>query len=106
MEEPKSVLLSPEAQAYVFASLGCGDAEAGRDLLLSLARRVQYARAVHPLFGGFDAVHDEVLELEEACSRLAPKVPEHLRARSARVREEALDVMATCVRLVNGEEAS
>ena len=41
MEEVKIPLLSPEVQAYVFASLGFRDPEAGRDLLLSLAVAVE-----------------------------------------------------------------
>ena len=103
MEESKTPLLSPEAQAYVFASLGFGDSEAGRDLLLSLARRVNYARAVHPKFGGFDSVHAETVELAAARGAAAEAEAEGLRAQWSRVREEAVDVMATCVRLVNME---
>ena len=83
--------VSDAALWYVLVSLGRGDADAGRDLLLPLARRVRYARDVHPEFGGMDSVRAEMSELEEA----------HPGVR--RSREEAIDVMATCVRLINGE---
>ena len=90
----------PEAvQFYVLDAFGDEDGpQIGRDLLLSLARRVAYAREVHPRFGGFASVQDEFNELKAACEDFRrcgdPR----------RMREEALDVMATCIRLVNFEE--
>lgn len=89
----------PEAvQNYVLDAFGGGDGlEIGRDLLLSLARRAAYAREVHPRFGGLDSVESELAELKQAYADFArcgdPR----------RVREEALDVMATCIRLANFE---
>ena len=65
----------------------------GRDLLLSLARRVAYAREVHPRFGGFASVLDEVHELQLAANQF------EVDGDPRRMREEALDVMATCIRL-------
>lgn len=88
----------PEAvQDYVLDAFGDGDAEAGRDLLLSLARRAAYAREVHPSFGGFASVLDEVHELQLAANRFKGS------GDARRMREEAVDVMATCVRLCNLE---
>lgn len=89
----------PEAvQFYVLDAFGGEDGTViGRDLLLSLARRVEYAREVHPRFGGMDSVQDEFAELKLAhASFEADGDPR-------RMREEALDVMATCIRLVNLE---
>ena len=89
----------PEAvQNYVLDAFGGGDGpEIGRDLLLSLARRVAYARDVHPVFGGLDSVQDEFAELKRAYADFARS------GDARRVREEALDVMATCVRFANFE---
>lgn len=88
----------PEAvQFYVLDAFGDGDTEHGRDLLLSLARRVSYAREVHPRFGGLASVLDEVHELQLAANRFKAD------GDPRRMREEALDVMATCIRLVNLE---
>lgn len=89
--------LSEPVQGYVLDAFGDGDEELGRDLLLSLARRVAYAREVHPRFGGVDSVQDEFAELKRAhASFEADGDPR-------RMREEALDVMATCIRLINLE---
>ena len=89
----------PEAvQWYVLDAFGDEDGIGiGRDLLLSLARRVAYARDVHPRFGGMDSVQDEFAELKQAhASFEADGDPR-------RMREEAIDVMATCIRLANLE---
>ena len=90
----------PEAvQYYVLDAFGDEEGpEIGRDLLLSLARRVAYAREVHPRFGGFASVLDEVHELQLAVNQFKAD------GDPRRMREEALDVMATCIRLVNFEE--
>ena len=95
----KPPLPLPEAvQYYVLDAFGDEDGTGiGRDLLLSLARRVAYAREVHPRFGGMDSVQEEFAELKQAhASFEADGDPR-------RMREEALDVMATCIRLINLE---
>lgn len=96
MENEKTPL-SEGLQHYVLDRFGCGSEELGRDLLLSLARRAAFAREIHPVFGGLDSVQDEFAELKRAYADFArcgdPR----------RLREEALDVMATCIRLANFE---
>lgn len=89
VEEPLFTLAEQKFLKYAFA-LGCP--EQTRDLLLSLARRVAYARFVHPEFGGAETVLAEAMELKDAAGN------------ARREREEALDVAATCVRLLNGEK--
>lgn len=90
--------LSAAVQEYVLSAFGGGDGpQIGRDLLLSLARRVAYAREIHPVFGGLDSVRDEFSELKQAYADFARS------GDARRVREEALDVMATCIRLANFE---
>lgn len=96
IETPPPPLPEP-VQDYVLDAFGNGDAEAGRDLLLSLARRAAYAREVHPSFGGLDAVLDEVAELKRAHDAFESN------GDPRRMCEEAVDVMATCVRLINLE---
>lgn len=100
MENEKTPPPLPEAvQNYVLGAFGGEDGpEAGRDLLLSLARRVAYARAVHPRFGGMASVCCEFDELKRAFVGFGPA------GDNRRIREEALDVMATCVRLINLED--
>ena len=88
VEEP---LFTPAEQKFLKYAFALGCPEQTRDLLLSLARRVAYARFVHPEFGGAEAVLSEAVELKEAAGN------------ARRVREEALDVMATCIRLANFE---
>lgn len=89
VEEPLFTLAEQKFLKYAFA-LGCP--EQTRDVLLSLARRVAYARFVHPEFGGAETVLAEAMELKDAAGN------------ARREREEALDVAATCVRLLNGEK--
>ena len=89
--------LSAAVQEYVLSAFGDGDAEHGRDLLLALARRVAFAREVHPVFGGMKCVADEFAELSREAARFRTD------GDSRRMREEALDVMSTCVRLINIE---
>lgn len=89
VEEPLFTLAEQKFLKYAFA-LGCP--EQTRDVLLSLARRVAYARFVHPEFGGAETVLAEAMELKDAAGN------------GRREREEALDVAATCVRLLNGEK--
>lgn len=97
-DDLKPPLSLPDAvQCYVLGVFGRGDAMLGRDLLLSLARRVAYAREVHPRFGGMDSVQDEFVELKQAHAAF------EAHGDPRRMREEALDVMATCIRLVNLE---
>ena len=89
--------LSEPVQGYVLDAFGGGDEELGRDLLLSLARRAAYARDVHPRFGGMASVRSEFEELEAAHALF------RTHGDPRRMREEALDVMATCIRLCNLE---
>ena len=89
--------LSAAVQEYVLSAFGDGDAEHGRDLLLALARRVAFAREVHPVFGGMKSVADEFAELSREAARFS------MDGDSRRMREEALDVMSTCIRLANVE---
>ena len=99
MEDEKTPPPLPEAvQYYVLDAFGDEDGtDIGRDLLLSLARRVAYAREVHPRFGGMDSVRDEFNELMAAHEAFRRD------GDPRRMREEALDVMATCIRLINLE---
>ena len=97
LEKDLKPLLPAAVQEYVLSAFGDGDAEHGRDLLLALARRVAYARDVHPVFGGMKSVADEFAELSREAARFRKD------GDSRRMREEALDVMSTCVRLVNVE---
>lgn len=99
MKDKKTPPPLPEAvQYYVLDAFGDEDGNGiGRDLLLSLARRVAYAREVHPRFGGMKSVEDEFNELKAAYEAFARD------GDSRRMREEALDVMATCIRLCNVE---
>lgn len=89
--------LSAAVQEYVLSAFGNGDLEHGRDLLLALARRVSFARKVHPGFDGMMCVEGEFAELSREADRFFKN------GDSRRMREEALDVMATCIRLVNVE---
>ena len=98
MEDEKTLPLPEAVQWYVLDAFGDEDGTGiGRDLLLSLARRVAYAREVHPRFGGFASVLDEVHELQLAANQFKTH------GDPRRMREEALDVMATCIRLCNLE---
>ena len=101
MEDKKTTPPLPEAvQNYVLDAFGGDDGpEAGRDLLLSLARRVAYAREVHPRFGGMASVCGEFDELKRAFVGFGTTGGGY-----QRMREEALDVMATCIRLINLED--
>ena len=89
--------LQEAVQNYVLDAFGDDDEELGRDLLLSVARRVSYAREIHPRFGGFASVLDEVHELQLAANQFKTH------GDPRRMREEAIDVMATCIRLCNFE---
>ena len=102
MEDEKTPPPLPEAvQWYVLDAFGDEDGTGiGRDLLLSLARRVAYAREVHPRFGGMKSVQDEFNELKAAYESFRRD------GDPRRMREEALDVMATCIRLANVEMPS
>lgn len=90
--------LSAAVQEYVLSAFGDEDGMViGRDLLLALAQRVAFAREVHPVFGGMDCVQDEFAELKQAHAAFEAD------GDPRRMREEALDVMATCIRLINLE---
>ena len=92
--------LSAAVQEYVLSAFGNGDLEHGRDLLLALARRVAFARKIHPVFGGMKCVADEFAELTREADRFC------MDGDARRMREEALDVMSTCIRLCNLEMLS
>lgn len=76
-----------------------------RDLLRvqtldDIEERLRYARRVHPhhaddLLGSLAAIREEVDELEQAIRHETPE----------RVRDEALDVAVTVIRLLEGEAA-
>ena len=101
MKDEKTPPLPEAVQNYVLDAFGDEDGpEIGRDLLLSLARRVAYAREVHPRFGGMASVCDEFDELKLAFADFG------VSGDPRRMREEALDLMATCIRLVNFEGPS
>lgn len=88
----------PEAvQLYVLDAFGRGNEALGRDLLLSVARRAAYAREIHPSFGGMESVESELAELKRA------EADFRRTGDPRRMREEAVDVMATCIRLINFE---
>lgn len=79
--------------------LGNGDFRRGRNLLEALAGRMQHARKKHSRFaeGKFQAlgvIHAEYRELEHAVTSGEGK---------ERERDEALDVVATCLRFWLGE---
>ena len=66
--------------------------------LQAVSRRLDHARTKHPVFadnkeGAFDVIMDEVDELYEAIQNEAWE----------RQVDEALDVIATCVRFIEGE---
>lgn len=79
--------------------LGKGDFRRGRELLDAVAERMDHARKKHPVFaeGRFQAlgvIHAEYREMEHAVTRDEGK---------GRERDEALDVVATCLRFWLGE---
>jgi len=101
LEDDLKPPLSAAVQEYVLSAFGDDDGpQIGRDLLLSLARRVAFAREVHPRFGGMASVCAEFDELKRAYAGFGAS------GDPRRLCEEALDVMATCIRLVNFEEPS
>lgn len=78
--------------------LGNGSVQAGRGLMAALAKRMGEAREKHPVFaeGKYHALRvigAEYEELTRAVERETPK----------RVRDEALDVAVTALRLWLGE---
>lgn len=82
----------------VLAELGNGDPLKGEILLRMISGRVHHARQKHPLFaeGKFHAlgvIESEFRELEYAIEHESED----------RQRDEALDVIATCVRFLCGE---
>lgn len=101
MEDSNVSLLTPGEQSYALGQLGLGDRQLGRDVLMALSRRLHFARAMHSAFGGLQSVLDEAAELKEASD--IKDVSGRASIRAARMREEIFDVMATCVRLLNGE---
>lgn len=77
--------------------LGNGEAR-GLDLAWAIATRLQEARAKHPHFASdrwqaMAVIRAEYLEFEHAIAWQTEK----------RQRDEALDVIVTCIRFLNGE---
>lgn len=88
-------------QKYVRACqiLGNGDFKSGRDFILKLAERTEYARKKHRIFaeGKYQAlgvVHDEYKELEKAILENEGE---------DRERDEVLDLEVTSLRFYNRE---
>lgn len=86
-------------EVRIMTTLGDGDCGAGRYLVNRIADRVAHARREHPDWQGrgemyaLDVIDGEMLELKHA-------VAAETRERMA---DEALDVIATCVRFLNRE---
>jgi hypothetical protein len=78
--------------------IGNGNRARGHDIVCCIARRCRHARTEHPRFAeglpqAVGVVMDEALEMERAMLKESPE----------RTADEALDVIATGVRLLNGE---
>ena len=79
--------------------LGNGSVQAGMAIIAALARRMAEARKKHPVFaeGKYHALGVIGAEYEELVRAVERETPE-------RVRDEALDVAVTALRLWAGEE--
>ena len=79
--------------ASIFAAIGDGDANSGREFCAALAKRLIHARRKHPRYArsNFHALGVIVSEYDELC-RAVHSEPE------ARQYDEALDVAATATR--------
>lgn len=82
-------------------TIGNGDIEQGKALVVTLADRLTHARTKHPVFavGMTEAcitIYDEIGEVATAIADETPK----------RVQDELLDVLATSVRMYNHEYES
>lgn len=82
-------------------ALGNGNLQAGVEVLQRMGARLDNARAKHPVFaeGKFQAlgvIGGEYGELVQAVERESEE----------RIRDELLDVVATCVRMLNDEYAT
>ena len=92
-------MLKEEKQLLpVLAELGNGDPLKGELLLRSISQRVHHARRKHPMFavGRYQAlgvIEDEFKEFSHAIFHESED----------RRRDEALDVIATCIRFLCGE---
>lgn len=81
-------------------AFGNGDLRRGRQIMEIIALRLEHARTKHPVYaqGKYHAlgvIRSEFRELEHAVEHESP----------ARQFDEALDVIATAVRFLNGEHA-
>lgn len=79
-------------------TIGNGDIDNGKALLVALSERLIHAREKHPEFaksdvGAWNVINDEVNELLRAVWYESPE----------RMQDELLDVLATSVRFYNGE---
>lgn len=83
------------------ATLGNGDLEQGKQLVVALAARLTHARKKHPEFALDAARAWNVIrsETDELCRAVCCESAE-------RVQDELLDVLATSVRMYNGEYES
>ena len=78
--------------------IGNGNRSRCHDIICRIARRCRHARSEHPRFAeglpqAVGVIMAEAREMEQAMLREGPE----------RTADEALDVIATAVRLVNGE---
>ncbi|MDR2055432.1 MAG: hypothetical protein LBQ10_06140 [Desulfovibrio sp.] len=78
--------------------IGNGSRFRGHDIVCRIARRCRHAREKHPVFAeglpqAVGVIAEEMRELEQAMLHEGPE----------RTVEESLDVIATAIRLVNGE---
>ena len=85
-------------EVLIFSTLGNHNLRAGCNLLLRLTERMREAREKHPVFaeGKYEAVGvvaAEMRELEHAVEHESDE----------RMADEALDVIVTAIRLINGE---
>lgn len=81
-----------------FTTIGNGDLERGRNIVLQLAARLTYARVAHPSFCLSGGSAYKVIESEWDEFTLEMARNDQLRAE-----DEAMDVITTLVRFMNGE---
>lgn len=82
----------------VFMSFGNGNSVRGVELVQAIAQRLDEAREKHPVYAWgkyqtLEVIRGELLELEHAVKHETLE----------RARDEALDVIATVIRFLNGE---
>lgn len=92
-------MLKKEKQLFpVFDCLGNGDPLKGEILLRRISQRVHHARRKHPMFavGRYQALGVIEVEFKEFSHAIFHESED-------RQRDEALDVIATCIRFLRGE---